>query len=76
MNTATGFSEPLVADTPLPFRDLCARIHDRIAAFLDAKDVSERVKSVQVQTRVSLDVIEEALARYRWVKPGVHGSPC
>jgi FAD synthetase len=65
MNTATGFSEPLVTDTPLPFHELCARIHDRIAAFLDAKDASERVKSVQEQTRVSLGVIDEALTRYR-----------
>ncbi|KAH7089088.1 hypothetical protein FB567DRAFT_324439 [Paraphoma chrysanthemicola] len=64
MNSATGFSEPLVTDTPLPFRDLCARIHDRIAAFLDAKDVPDRVKSVQAQTRDSLSIIEEALSRY------------
>jgi FAD synthetase len=67
MNSATGFAEPLVTDTPLPFHELCARIHDRIAAFLDAKDVSERVKSVQGQTREALSVIEEALTRYRWV---------
>lgn len=67
MNSATGFAEPLVSDTPLPFHELCARIHDRIAAFLDAKDVSERVKSVQSQTHLALGVIDEALTRYRWV---------
>lgn len=67
MNSATGFAEPLVCDTPLPFHELCARIHDRIAAFLDARDVSQRVKNVQGQTREALSVIEEALARYRWV---------
>jgi hypothetical protein len=67
MNTATGFAEPLVHDTPPPFHELCARIHDRISAFLDAKDAPERLKGVQEQTRVALRVIEEALARYRWV---------
>ncbi|KAF1955796.1 adenine nucleotide alpha hydrolases-like protein [Byssothecium circinans] len=57
--------EPLVPDTPLPFPELCARIHGRIAAFLDEKNVSERVKSVQAQTRISLQVIAEALERYK-----------
>ncbi|KAH8728790.1 hypothetical protein GQ44DRAFT_608582 [Phaeosphaeriaceae sp. PMI808] len=67
MNTVTGFSEPLVTDTPLPFHQLCAKIHDRITAFLDAKGAPERLKSVQEQTRVSLDVIQDALERYRWL---------
>jgi len=64
MNAASGFSEPLVNDTPLPFHELCAKIHDRIAAFLDATDVPDRVKSVQEQTRISLDVIGQALEQY------------
>ncbi|KAF1943007.1 adenine nucleotide alpha hydrolases-like protein [Clathrospora elynae] len=64
MNTASGFSDPLVSDTPLPYHELCARIHDRIATFLDAKDVSDRVKDVQEQTRASLHVIELALEQY------------
>jgi len=68
MNSASGFSEPLVSDTPLPFHELCARIHDRIAAFLEARDASERVKSVQKQTRDSLAVIDSALEQYRWVR--------
>ena len=67
MNTSFGFSEPLVADTPLPFPEQCARIHDRIAAFLDKEDVSDRVKSVQEQTRIALGVIDQALEQYRWV---------
>jgi FAD synthetase len=67
MNTATGYAEPLVTDTPLPFHELCAKIHDRIVAFLDAKDVPERVRNVQGQTRHALSIIEEALTRYRWV---------
>lgn len=64
MNTDSGFSDPLVSDTPLPFHELCARIHDRITTFLDARDVSERVKNVQEQTRLSLDIIAEALEQY------------
>lgn len=74
MNTAFGFSEPLVADTPLPFPDQCAKIHDRIAAFLDKKHVSDRVKSVQQQTRIALGVIDEALGQYRWVAAAM--APC
>lgn len=66
-NTALGFEEPLVTDTPRPFPEQCARIHERINAFLAAKDVPDRVKSVQQQTRSALDVIEKALDQYRWV---------
>ena len=65
MNTASGFSDPLVNNTPPPFHELCARINDRITTFLDAKDVSDRIKNVQEQTRISLEVIAEALERYR-----------
>jgi hypothetical protein len=67
MNTASGFPDPLVSDTPLPFHELCTRINDRIAAFLDVKDISDRVKNVQEQTHTSLKVIEEALDKYRLV---------
>ena len=63
--TSLGFGEPLVTDIPRPFPEQCARIHDRIDAFLGAKDVSDRVKSVQEQTRTALDVIEKALDQYR-----------
>jgi hypothetical protein len=67
MNTESGFSDPLVSDTPLPFHELCTRINDRIATFLDAMDVSDRVHNVQEQTRTSLRVIGEALDKYRLV---------
>ena len=66
-NTALGFEEPLVTDTPRPFPEQCARIHERINVFLGAEDVSERAKSVQKQMRIALDVIEQALDQYRWV---------
>lgn len=67
MNTAFGFAEPLVADTPLPFPEQCARIHDRIDAFLHEEHVSDRTRSVQEQTRTSLAIIEKALDQYRCV---------
>jgi len=68
-------ASPLVADTPLPFSDVCARIHDRITAFLEEKDVSERVKSVQRQTKISLDVLAEALDKYQYGE-GASGMSC
>jgi hypothetical protein len=60
-------TEPLVSDIPLPFSDLCARIHDRIYDFLEKEDVSPRLKSLQEQTRTALRVIAEALDKYRYV---------
>ncbi|KAH7116007.1 hypothetical protein B0J11DRAFT_115235 [Dendryphion nanum] len=59
-----GPSSPLVGDTPLPFPQLCAKIHDRVAALLDEKDPSPRIKSVQEQTRTALRIIAEALDQY------------
>ncbi|KAF2121577.1 hypothetical protein BDV96DRAFT_217283 [Lophiotrema nucula] len=57
---------PLVDDeAPLPFPELCAKIHERITAFLDEKDVGPRIEAVQQQTRVSLGVIGEALEKYK-----------
>ncbi|KAF1969670.1 adenine nucleotide alpha hydrolases-like protein [Bimuria novae-zelandiae CBS 107.79] len=58
-------SSPLVAPAPQPFPELCARIHARVAAFLDEQHDSERLKSLQAQTRISLDIICEALEKYR-----------
>ena len=59
-------ASPLVADAPLSFPDLCARIHHRIAAFLDEQHTSDRLKSLQAQTRTSLDVIADALDKYQY----------
>jgi hypothetical protein len=64
-------ASPLVDTTPLPFPALCARINDRIDAFLAEDDVSERLRSLQEQTRRSLDVIGEALEDYKY-----EASPC
>ena len=60
-------ASPLVHEnTPPSFPHLCARIHDRVQAFLDEQAASERLKSLQQQTRISLDVISEALDKYKY----------
>ncbi|EMD95486.1 hypothetical protein COCC4DRAFT_35298 [Bipolaris maydis ATCC 48331] len=64
MKSASPFPDPLVSDAPLPLHQLCARINDRITTFLDAQNVSQRVKNVQQQTQTSLQVLAEALDRY------------
>ncbi|KAF2739019.1 adenine nucleotide alpha hydrolases-like protein [Polyplosphaeria fusca] len=56
--------DPLVSDTRLPFPDLCAEIHGRIAKFLLQDTDDSRLKATQEQTRISLGVVEEALGRY------------
>jgi FAD synthetase len=62
-------ASPLVSNAPLPFPDLCARINDRIEAFLREEPASERLRSLQDQTRASLDVIGEALEDYKYGPP-------
>ncbi len=70
MNPVSGFEEPLVTDTPIPFRDLCERIYGRITQFLETQDVPDRVRSLQEQTKISLNVIDRALEQYRSVEVG------
>ncbi|PNS18851.1 hypothetical protein CAC42_5390 [Sphaceloma murrayae] len=43
---------------------LCARIHARVTAFLDAQPTTELLQRVQEQTRLSLKIVDEALDRY------------
>lgn len=45
---------------------LCAKVHARVDAFLNAEATTERLKAAQLQTRLSLRIIDEALERYRW----------
>ncbi|KAF2204652.1 adenine nucleotide alpha hydrolases-like protein [Delitschia confertaspora ATCC 74209] len=56
---------PLVADeASVPFPVICAKIHDRITTFLTQQNVSPRLKNVQAQTKIALDVISKALDQY------------
>ena len=69
-------ASPLVSDIPLPFPDLCAKIHARVTAFLEEPDVSDRAKGVQQQTRISLDIIKKALDQYRYCHRRVCAPGC
>lgn len=63
-NSATIQQEP-----PLPLKETCRRVHDRVQEFLKREyQDGERLRDVQVQTRRSLGVIGEALKRYRYVQ--------
>ncbi|KAK4494725.1 hypothetical protein PRZ48_014081 [Zasmidium cellare] len=42
----------------------CARVHKRVVDLLERQPGSERVRQIQQQTRISLDVIGEALKKY------------
>jgi FAD synthetase len=55
----------------LTFPEVCERVHGKVEAFLDKEAKSERVKAVQEQTRRSLNVIEEALRKYRYVDANI-----
>lgn len=44
---------------------LCAKVHARIAAFLDVQASTDGLRQLQEQTRLSLGIIAEALERYR-----------
>lgn len=51
-----------------PFAELCAQIYSRVEKFLTDDLPAEGLKGTQEQTRNSLDVISEALERYKWVR--------
>ncbi|KAI9833070.1 MAG: hypothetical protein M1838_005597, partial [Thelocarpon superellum] len=50
---------------PASLSHLCTEIHARVTAFLETPTTDEQVKQVQGQTRTTLDVIHDALRRYR-----------
>ncbi|GKT52270.1 uncharacterized protein ColSpa_12451 [Colletotrichum spaethianum] len=56
-------SEP----TPRSFHDVCDELRHRVDAFLAEEQKTEVLRNVQAQLRVSMGVVEEALARYRCV---------
>ncbi|KAG8628404.1 hypothetical protein KVT40_004277 [Elsinoe batatas] len=43
---------------------LCAKVHARVNAFLDAEPTTDLLRRVQDQTRLSLKILDEALDRY------------
>lgn len=55
--------EPLTTDDT-PLRALCASLNAQVTAFLDEDVKTEKLKFAQAQTRISLQIIQEALDRY------------
>lgn len=49
----------------LPLSEVCAVANTRVQQFLDERTEDERLQGVQGQVKKSLDIIEEALERYR-----------
>lgn len=47
-----------------PLRALCTRLNAQITTFLHEDVKTEKLKATQAQTRISLQIIQEALDRY------------
>jgi hypothetical protein len=60
-------SSPLLPSGSIPLLELCQTINDRVALFLAVDAPSERLRKVQEQTKIALDVIREALDKYSYV---------
>ena len=52
-----------------PLRTLCTRLNVQITTFLHEDVKTERLKSAQAQTRISLQIIQEALDKYPYALP-------
>lgn len=58
---------PFLPEEHLSLPDLCSHIHMKVKTFLDTTPKDDQMKRVQEQTRISLNVIAEALKRYESV---------
>lgn len=61
-----GNTSTITRDPPQALPELCARVHQRLEAFLHAEPATERLRQVQEQSRRSLKILEEALDRYTY----------
>lgn len=55
------------SESPQPkqtLEHLCSQLHRRVTAFLEEKTEVDVLKKVQAQTQKSLEVAQDALARY------------
>ena len=68
-NTAVPeeLAPPQLGEPSPPLPELCSQIHDKVEAFLNAEGETERIRATQAQSRISLNVIAEALSKYRYV---------
>lgn len=60
-----GDTSTVSQSNPPALPAVCAKVHAQLEAFLARAPVTEKLRRVQDQTRTSLAVIQEALARYR-----------
>lgn len=63
---ANGF--PASASLP----ELCLQLRRKVNAFVEQKAEDESIELTQKQTKISLEVVEEALKRYRLVGRVIH----
>lgn len=64
-----GDSATITHDSPQALLELCAKVHAKVDAFLKREPKTERLRSVQEQSKLSLSILEETLERYRCVVP-------
>lgn len=60
-----GNTSTITQSDPPSLPEVCARVHARVEAFLAAEPATERLRHVQEQSRLSLNILGEALERYR-----------
>lgn len=62
---SNGYNEDsFLPEQQLPLAELCTHINAKVTAFLETEPKDEAMRRVQDQTRISLNVIDEALKRY------------
>ncbi|KAF4555628.1 Phosphoadenosine phosphosulfate reductase-like protein [Elsinoe fawcettii] len=64
INHDARWTETIAQDNEPDLTRLCAKVHARINAFLDAEPSTDLLRRVQEQTRLSLKIIDEALERF------------
>jgi FAD synthetase len=65
-----GVAEPVSAsgsDAPRTLREICDELRRKLTDFLGKETDNKLLRGVQKQVRVSMGVIEEAMARYQYV---------
>lgn len=71
-----GHVKPEVAANGIPasvsLPELCLQLRHRVNAFVDQQTDDESIRLTQKQTKISLEVVEDALKRYRLVAAVIH----
>lgn len=59
-----------------PLREVCYEMKEKVDEFLSRAPDTPLLAKTQAQLRVSLQVVDEALEKYRCVAPLVNAAPC